>query len=196
MTNGKEMSQFMKNINKIRPQVRRTYEWIFEAFLILIQEKEPERITVCEITKKAGVARQTFYRNYTNKNDIIQKYIDLIFLDFVQSIEDRHTCKDICLCYFETLYQHKHSLISLIKYYDAEIILKTFSRYIDVFIRILSQDESKIKKNSNPQYQIMYQVGGTIFITSEWIQKGMQSSVKDMANLVKRTSSSNYFFNK
>jgi AcrR family transcriptional regulator len=47
-------------------QVRRTRSWISEALMLLMDEKPYDKITVSDITEKAGIARQTFYRNYDN----------------------------------------------------------------------------------------------------------------------------------
>jgi AcrR family transcriptional regulator len=40
-----------------------------------MDERHYDKITVSDITKKAGIARQTFYRNYNKKNDIIEQYL-------------------------------------------------------------------------------------------------------------------------
>jgi AcrR family transcriptional regulator len=66
-------------------QVQRTRSWIFEALMALMDEKPYDKITISGITEKAGVARQTFYRNYDGKDDVIYEYarntMDTKFLD-------------------------------------------------------------------------------------------------------------------
>ncbi|KRL01499.1 TetR/AcrR family transcriptional regulator [Liquorilactobacillus capillatus] len=182
---------------KLNPQVRRTHEWTFEALILLLQEKEFDKITIKEITNKAGIARQTFYRNYSDKDDIVQKYIDIIFMDFVKQLDGKKNSLDMCLCYFKTLKNYQPSLIELTQLYDSEVIYKMFSRYLDVFISFLKQKESTEKLHQQPKYlkryQIMYQVGGAIFITSEWVKEKMVISVEEMARMLEFISSSNYF---
>ncbi len=39
-------------------------EAILGAFFKLLKEKKPDRITVSDITKTAGIARSTFYNHY------------------------------------------------------------------------------------------------------------------------------------
>ncbi|MDR2516891.1 MAG: TetR/AcrR family transcriptional regulator [Spirochaetaceae bacterium] len=56
-------------------QVRRTRSWIFDALMLLMEEKPWHKITVSGITQKAGIARQTFYRNYGSKEDIAIEYL-------------------------------------------------------------------------------------------------------------------------
>ena len=48
---------------------------ITNAMLELLKNKDIEEITVSEITSKAMVGRVSFYRNYKNKEDILERYI-------------------------------------------------------------------------------------------------------------------------
>ena len=41
-------------------------EAICEAFLLVLKEKELDRISVSDIIKKAGIVRSTFYNHYEN----------------------------------------------------------------------------------------------------------------------------------
>ena len=46
-------------------------EYITEALLQLMKKKEFEKLTIEEITSKAGVNRSTYYRNFKSKEMII-----------------------------------------------------------------------------------------------------------------------------
>ena len=48
-----------------------TREAIDIAMLDLLEKQDFDRITIMSIVKRAGVSRQSFYRNYTSKEDII-----------------------------------------------------------------------------------------------------------------------------
>ena len=60
-----------KNSQDIRSELSRS--WMCAALLQLMEEKPFNRISITEITKKAGVSRVTFYRHYTSKEDIFIK---------------------------------------------------------------------------------------------------------------------------
>jgi AcrR family transcriptional regulator len=62
-------------------QIQRTKRWIFEALLLLLEKKPYDQIGISEITEKAGVARTSFYRNFTGKDDVILQYLDDILSD-------------------------------------------------------------------------------------------------------------------
>ena len=57
-------------------QDKNTYvkQQITTTLLELLKEKELSDINIGEITKKAQVSRNSFYRNYADKEDIIKKY--------------------------------------------------------------------------------------------------------------------------
>ncbi len=48
-------------------QSERSKKWIEEALFVLLKQKPFSKITITDITKKAGVARLTFYRNFAKK---------------------------------------------------------------------------------------------------------------------------------
>ena len=46
------------------------------ALILLMETKPYEKITITEITKKAGVSRMAYYRNYESKDDILLKRLE------------------------------------------------------------------------------------------------------------------------
>ena len=48
-----------------------TREWMQQALLRLLRTKELSEISVTELTRTAGVARVTFYRNYNDMADVL-----------------------------------------------------------------------------------------------------------------------------
>jgi AcrR family transcriptional regulator len=62
-----------------------TRSWIFESLMLLMDKKPYSKITVSDITEKAGIARQTFYRNYANKDAVLFEYFrGMINTDFLK----------------------------------------------------------------------------------------------------------------
>ncbi|HFI0633279.1 TPA: TetR/AcrR family transcriptional regulator [Streptococcus suis] len=54
-------------------------DYIQEALLQLIQQKEYEKITITDIAKRAGVTRISFYRNFESKDDILKQALERAF---------------------------------------------------------------------------------------------------------------------
>ncbi|WP_159883379.1 TetR/AcrR family transcriptional regulator [Paenibacillus puerhi] len=55
---------------------QRSQEWIQTALFQLMEKKEYSHISITEIVERAGLARQTFYRNYQDKDEILLKFLD------------------------------------------------------------------------------------------------------------------------
>jgi AcrR family transcriptional regulator len=60
-------------------QIARTKIWIEQALITLVAEDAYTSITVSRLCQKAGVGRQTFYRYFSNKDDVIRSRIRKIF---------------------------------------------------------------------------------------------------------------------
>jgi AcrR family transcriptional regulator len=69
----------IRKSNKPNRQVERTKSWIFDALMLLMDEKPYEKITVSDIAQKAGVARPTFYRNFDDKDAVVMQYLNNSF---------------------------------------------------------------------------------------------------------------------
>ncbi|MFA9378290.1 MAG: TetR/AcrR family transcriptional regulator [Lachnotalea sp.] len=65
-----------------------TKESIFTSLMILMEQKNFKEITITEMTKKAGVSRMAFYRNYTVMEDIIICYLDELLQEYSMQILD------------------------------------------------------------------------------------------------------------
>ncbi len=49
-------------------------DYIYQALVALMDKKPYDQITITDITKKAGVSRMAFYRNYQSKDDILMDH--------------------------------------------------------------------------------------------------------------------------
>ncbi|GAB6927802.1 hypothetical protein JCM10914A_17850 [Paenibacillus sp. JCM 10914] len=54
---------------------QKSKEWITLSLLYLMETKAYSDIKMTEIAKKSGLARQTIYRNYQDKDDILYEYL-------------------------------------------------------------------------------------------------------------------------
>lgn len=56
---------------KTDKRIIKTRKSLYDAFVSLLGEKNNYDISISELTNRAGIARQTFYLNFNNKEDII-----------------------------------------------------------------------------------------------------------------------------
>lgn len=110
-------------------------ECMVTALMQLLKEKPLSAISVSELTKKAGVSRMTYYRNYQTKEDIFASYLEDILIDYqkealllpldTQCYESVHLLH--CFSYFE---KHKDFLNSLLKSGRGDLLLDSISKYV------------------------------------------------------------------
>ena len=57
---------------------------IYDAFFVLLKEKELEKITVSDVVKKAGIVRSTFYNHYENVPALMEAAEDRTINDILK----------------------------------------------------------------------------------------------------------------
>ena len=77
------MSNWKQNTHEL------AVDCIYTALLKLMQTKPYKDITVTDITKKAGVSRMAYYRNFNDKDDILLNHLK----ESVNTLESKISCR-------------------------------------------------------------------------------------------------------
>jgi AcrR family transcriptional regulator len=165
--------------NKSKPnrQIQRTKSWIFDAIILLMDKKPYDKITVSDIIEKAGIARQTFYRNYGNKGDVIFEYLRNSFNSDLLKIENetKQDKQDHIVFTFNYGYMinHRKNIKKIVSIADIKnrIIheLQEFPISLtDHYKDTLSSEDYLICR-----YKICYQITGTLNIFFDWFINDM-----------------------
>ena len=92
-------------LSVLRENNRRSHErvrfYIQEALLLLMEEKDYDKIKITDIIKRAGVSRSAFYRSYYWKKDILVDMCTRLALE-----EDRIKATDDVMKNWEYLFEH------------------------------------------------------------------------------------------
>ena len=75
-------------------------ECIFTALILLMEQQDYDKITITDITKKAGVSRMTYYRLYSSKEDILLQQFSKIIQELTDKIR-----QDSSLTPYRLVYQ-------------------------------------------------------------------------------------------
>ena len=65
-----------KKLKKEDLRVLRSKQAIKEAFIELVEVKGYDKVSVCDIAKKANINRNTFYLHYEDKDDLVRKILN------------------------------------------------------------------------------------------------------------------------
>lgn len=154
---------------------KKAKDYITEGLLKLMEKNHYEDITITDITKKAGVNRVTFYRNFISKDEVIKLYLDDITDKFIEQsniIYDPNNFDKYLITLFNHLMATKEIGTIL---YKANMI-----HYIkEEFDRIFSSKAS----NQKEQYNYYFIAGGLYNIYFYWIKSGCKETPTELANM-------------
>ncbi|MCL2186406.1 MAG: TetR/AcrR family transcriptional regulator [Treponema sp.] len=169
-------------------QVQRTCSWIFEALLLLMDEKPYDKITVTDIIEKAGIARQTFYRNFKDKNEVIVKYFTNIFnseLLTIENINKKDKQENIILTFnIKYMINHRANIKKLLTIVGIkDLFTDSFTEWHNM---LFNQKKNKLNKEAQLVYwyKIHYQITGIIIVIMDWFKNDMPLPVSNLVRLL------------
>lgn len=149
---------------------------ITKAMLTLLEQYEFDEISISQITGFAQVSRNSFYRNYENKEDILLQYVRKLFTDWRTQCERRapNTTADL----YGDLFQHLNDNKGFY------LLLKKRNQF-HLFLTVLLEQTGPIPEHDNMQaYTAAFIAYGTYGWIEEWLGRGMQESGAVMAALL------------
>lgn len=161
----------MAKNEKLRDFMR---ECIADALIALLKEKEFEKITIEEITRQAGVGRTTYFRYFSNKEEVILFKLKKLW----ERWADKHGVLvkySFDLNNARTFFEFEYSIR------DLKTLLKnrnlTHISY-DSFCRILINAQET-------RYQDAFYAMGLFGMVEEWIKNGYKDSIEFMQNEIR-----------
>lgn len=145
-------------------------ESITLALLELMKTKRISEITVKEITKRAGVGRVSFYRNYSSKEDVIVRYMDELTIEWGKAFEQEEN-PNIIKSLFTYFYANKDLLNLLYTSGLEHLILQS--------LRNICGPKPE-QDNFHAYWQAI--ISGAIYSWCiEWIHRGMTETPEEIA---------------
>lgn len=97
------------------PSALRSRDEIMKAFFQLLEKKSLEAIKINELMEMTELSRQTFYKIFKDKDEILECYLDTVFSRFMTRSQN-YDIRDLCdaaqlFFHFFQDYQHPFSLI-------------------------------------------------------------------------------------
>ena len=153
---------------------KRAKDYITEGLFQLMERKDYHNITVTDITKRAGVNRVTFYRNFNSKEEVIKCYLEKSFKEWGKCWEDSGD-QDMVYQVFKFFYEQRR-VIALLYKADLQHIL---AQNILNACSYSKEDENIIAYTKS---MFAYGIFG---LCNEWYLRGMVEDPKMITKLVK-----------
>lgn len=185
-------------------RVTKTKQNIQSHFLDLLQSIDFQNITIKLLIKECQINRSTFYRNYEDKYDLIQKIVQQLLNEFDKNIYPE----------FITLDKKKHEdfkpyFIPLINYFENNkkvlILLSKNSLPINIFNEMLILYSEKLFNELMQHYHIQTSqitiahyfsqiIASNILTAMQWWHlKSPQTSKEDIINIITVTVTEGIF---
>lgn len=178
-------------INEMDERYHVADEAIYDAFFLILQEKELDRITVSDVIKKAGIVRSTFYNHYENIPALITAIEDKTIHDIFSIMNGFHpkNDKEICKSYYLTICEYTRKnpfLANLLKspqHEDAffEKMMTMFHHYVTS----VTQTTHSAERNKEAfSYMVACSIGSTIGVLHKWIAEDFATPADTIAEFL------------
>lgn len=151
---------------------------ITDALFILLKKKHINDISITELIQKAGVSRNSFYRNFETLEDIAYKYFMQSSYAWWDNIVVKEHIQDITMI-GRTLFEHFYTIKDRIILAYEKGLSSAFTRHIfDCAFR---------ERNANDKHQcyLVARVAGLICgLMNEWVKGKMTESPEYVASFL------------
>ncbi len=152
-----------------------------QAMKICMKDKPVDRITVQQIADVCGVTRQTFYRNFLDKYDLINWYFDKLLMESFAHMGSGRTILEGLERKFAYIREERVFFTAAftsdqqncLKEHDYSLILQFYTEQIQKKTGQAPQEEI--------QFLLEMYCRGSIYMTVKWVLAGMREPPEKMA---------------
>lgn len=155
-----------------------------EAMKECMRSTSVENITVKQIVETAGVSRQTFYRNFMDKYDLINWYFDRLLEQSFQEMGDGETIREGLIKKFTYIREERLFFTTAFRV-DEQNNLKEhdFIMIYEFYCRLIREKVEEVLDAMTRKLLEMY-CWSSIYMTVQWVLKGMKESEEELADLM------------
>ncbi len=140
-----------------------------EAMKSCMKRMPVEKVTVKEIVEECQTTRQTFYRHFLDKYDLINWYFDKILLESFEHMGEGHTTYESLVKKFHYIQEEKLFFKAAfktdeqnnLKDHDFELITEFYTRQI--------QEKTGKPLNDELRFLLEMYCQGSIYMTVQWV---------------------------
>jgi len=169
-------------------KVTRSQQWMINALLELMKNKNYRDITIVDIVNKAELGRRTFYRYFKTKDELLMLYCDVLIQDFAKMILEKEETNlyTVSLSYFEFWNLHIEFLKLLgqsdMLYFIGDKLPELFAKTALMIKHVNKSDFDKVTREH--LYSIYFNAGGYWSITKKWAEKQDRETPEEIARII------------
>ncbi len=164
-----------------------------KALLSVMEQYDYKEITVTQITQEAQLSRKTFYRLFSDKDDILKLFCENLFHQCFAQIREQKIQHywDVVQVYFD-FWEERKDLLSLLQKNNLlpRIFEHSYRYSTEVFEFVRSKEAATSFALPLP-YMLAYSVGGMHSMLLKWVEKGMDFPSSELISKLKSGFMSN-----
>ena len=141
-----------------------------------------ENITVKQITENCGLTRQTYYRNFLDKYDLINWYFDKLLAKSFEHMGQGKTVYDALVKKF-TYIQEEQTFFSASFRYDDQNSLRQhdFELILAFYENLICEKTGKVP-DENIHFMLEMYCQSSIYMTVKWVTGGVTCTPEELAS--------------
>lgn len=165
-------------------------EAICDAFLLVLKEKNIEKITVSDVIKKAGIVRSTFYNHYENIPALVTAIEDKTIDDIFSLMKTFHPKDDtdICKSFFATICDYTMNNPFLANLLRSPRGNEFFEKALTMFHRYVAE----VTQNTTPSchskeelsYMVACTIGSTLGVLHKWTKDNFTIPAESVSDIL------------
>lgn len=165
-------------------------EAIHDAFFLILKEKELDKITVSDITKRAGIVRSTFYNHYENIPALVTSIEDKTIEDIFSLMNTFHPKNDwdVCKSYYLTICQYTMTnplLANLLRNPGDDTFFEKTVTMFHRYVRQVTQNNSPSRQSQEERsYMIACTIGSTLGVLHKWAKDDFRVPPETIADIL------------
>lgn len=154
-----------------------------KAMLELINHKPLDKLTVKDITEKTGMTRQTFYRNFKDKFDLVNWYFEKLCMQSFKEMGISCTLKEGLTKKFTFIKSESKFFTEAFLYEDCNSLVEYDYQCIYAFYLKIIQTKMQCM-DPDLDFLLRMYCRGSIQMTIEWVRKGMKQDIENIVDLL------------
>ncbi len=163
----------------------RAREKLARAIKEEMEQASLDKITVTQIVERAGVTRQTFYRNFKDKYDLVNWHFEQLAQKSFKQMGVSLTLREGLIKKFEFLKGERTFFTQAFRSNDCNsVVAYDYQCILEFYSAIL---EKKLRRRELPPdvaFLLQMYCAGSIRMTVEWVTGGMERPIPELVDLL------------
>ncbi len=155
-----------------------------EAMKTCMKTTSVENITVKQIVGTCGVSRQSFYRNFIDKYDLVNWYFDRLLEQSFKEMGKGETIRDGLIKKFQYIKEERLFFTAGFKGDEQNNLKEHDFIMIYEFYCGLIRDKTGAPPDHHTRKLLEMYCQASIYMTVQWLMKGMKESEEELADLM------------